>query len=106
MYILSNLRTFCIISFTDSVNLATYRENLKKYCVKLCENVEINRMGEKQEIFIGLITFQTIAALLLQLSKCRELSDFGLIFLPQKLRSLRFFLQIFSLPLVSQNIPD
>ena len=63
-------------------------------------------MGEKQEIFIGLITFQTIAALLLQLSKCRELSDFGLIFLPQKLRSLRFFLQIFSLPLVSQNIPD
>ena len=91
MLFLSNLSTFCIISFTDGVNLATYCENLKEYCVRLCENDEINRMGEKQEIFIGLITFQTIAALLLQISKCRELSDFGLIFLPQKLRSLRFF---------------
>ena len=27
MYFLSNLRTFCIISFTDSVNLGTYCEN-------------------------------------------------------------------------------
>ena len=48
-------------------------------------------MGEKQEICIGLITFQTIAALLLQISKCRELSDFGLIFWPQKLRSRNSF---------------
>ena len=35
--------------------------------------------------------FQTINALLLQISKCRELRVFGLILLSQKLRLLNFF---------------
>ena len=41
--------------------------------------------------FIGLIQFQTIYALLLQISKCRELRVFGLILLSQKLRLLNLF---------------
>ena len=35
MYFLSNLRTFSITSFTDSVNLGTYPENLLTYCARL-----------------------------------------------------------------------
>ena len=42
MYFLSNLRTFCVISFTEGVNLGTYCDNLRSYCVRFCTNVEIN----------------------------------------------------------------
>ena len=87
MYILSNLRTFCVISFTDGVNLSTYCENLRTYCVRFCTNVEIN-----SKVFIGLIPFQTIYVPLLQISKCGKLRVFDAIFLPQKLRSCNFFL--------------
>ena len=52
MCFLSNLRTFCVISFTAiSVNLGPYRENLRTYCVRYCTNIEIN----SKKVFIGLI---------------------------------------------------
>ena len=33
MYFPSNLRTFCVISFTDSADVGVYCENLRIYCV-------------------------------------------------------------------------
>ena len=71
-YLLSNLCTFCVISFSDGVNLNTF-----------CE---------KQEHFIGLIPFQTNYTLLLQFSKCRD----SCIFLPQKLWSHNFLTNFMS----------
>ena len=37
MFFLSNFRTFCVISFSDGVNLGTY-------CVIFCTFVEINSL--------------------------------------------------------------
>ena len=48
-------------------------------------------MCEKQDLFISLIQFQTIYTLLLQIRKCLELRVFGIICLPQKLRSRNSF---------------
>ena len=56
-------------SETDGENLLTYR-------ARFCTNVEIKRKCEKQELFIGLIPFQTIYAPLLRISKCRESPSF------------------------------
>ena len=75
MYFLSNLRTLCVIQ--------------DRICVEMLE--KIAKCG-KQLLLIGLIPFQTICALLSQNSKCREIRVFfGIIFLPQKLRSWIFF---------------
>ena len=40
MYFLSNLRTFCIISFTDGVSLGTCCENFCTFCVRFCWNMQ------------------------------------------------------------------
>ena len=42
----SQLRTFCVISFTNCVNLGTYCENLRTYCVRFFTNVKINSKKE------------------------------------------------------------
>ena len=60
--------------FTDGVNLGTYCENLRTYCVTFCTNVEIKVC--KAKAFHWLIQFQTISALMLRISKCRGLRIF------------------------------
>ena len=61
MYFVCNLCSFCVISFTDDVNLSTYCDNLRTYCVKFfCTNVEKTVKCEKQDFLIGLIPFLTI----------------------------------------------
>ena len=52
---------FCVFFFTDGVNLGTYCENLRTYCVTFCTNVEIKVC--KAKAFHWLIQFQTISAL-------------------------------------------
>ena len=94
MHFLSNLRTFCVILFTDGVNLGTYCENLRTSCVIFCTNVEIKTNVWKTRAFHWFIPLQTICrlnALLLHISKCRESHVFSVIFLPQKLQSHYFF---------------
>ena len=49
IYFLSNLSTFCIISYTNGVNLGTYCEKLHTYCVRFRKNVVINRKVWKQK---------------------------------------------------------
>ena len=60
--------------FTDGVNLGTYCENLRTYCVTFCTNAEIKMC--KAKAFHWLIQFQTISALMLRISKCRGLRIF------------------------------
>ena len=85
MNYLSNLRTFCAISFTDSVNLGTHCKNLCTYCVRFCTNVEINSKVWKTIVFHSFIPFQTIYVLLLLISKCRKLDVFWRNFFVSKL---------------------
>ena len=73
---LSNLRFFCVISFTDGVNLCTYCENLCTYSLRFCTNVEINsKMWRKNKSF-SLFNLISNHSLLLQISKCRALRGF------------------------------
>ena len=58
----------------NGVNLGTYCENLRTYCVTFCTNVEIKVC--KAKAFHWLIQFQTISALMLRISKCRGLRIF------------------------------
>ena len=88
MYFLSNIRTFCIISFTDNVDLGAYCEILRTYCVRFCTNVAINSKAWKTRAFHWfnrLIPRQTIYALLLLISKCRKLDVFWRNFFVSKL---------------------
>ena len=70
---LCNLRTFCAISFTDGVNLGTYCENKRTYCVIL---LKLSVQCEEQVLLIGLIPFQIIYAHLSRFSNCREIHIF------------------------------
>ena len=52
MFFLSTVYTFCIISFTDGVNLGTYCENFRFYCENLriyCDNL-LTRFCTNDEI--------------------------------------------------------
>ena len=72
---LSNLCTFCIISFTGSVDLRTYCLRFKK-----------NKKVWKQEFFICLIPFQSIKVKVFKLANVANHAFFGVI-----LRSRNFF---------------
>ena len=54
MYFPSNLRTFCVISFTDSADVGIYCENLRIYCVcNILYKWWNKRKGVKQKLFIA-----------------------------------------------------
>ena len=84
MYFLSNLCTFCVISFFNGVNLGVYCEKLRTYCVRFCWNVWINSVKCKRFSLVY-SHYKPFMPFWCKLANVTNSAFFGLIFLPQKL---------------------
>ena len=83
MYFLSNLCTFCVISFFNGVNLGVYCEKLRTYCVRFCWNVWINSVKCKRFSLVY-SHYKPFMPFWCKLANVTNSAFFGLIFLPQK----------------------
>ena len=103
MDFLSYLRTFCVISFSDGVNLGTYYENLRSYCVRFCTNDKINSTVWKTRAFHWFNPISNHLGTFVANWQLSQNMRFLRNFWPQKLWSGNFFWQISSLTMPYTN---